>query len=175
MTKSFTPYPLSPYSGKKFGLVSTLVCIPLLIAAQWLSSDYYFSDRRATHLLLALINIGLVFIALSQEKQEDERVIAIRYASYRITFSIFVIILVAFDSVGIFGDSLIPDLGMITSALLVIYIIVFHAGLYSNAASFYSNNSGRDNFRAYRKQILLYLIPVTLLVLVGLGLVAIAL
>ena len=81
-----------------------------------------------------------------------------------------------FASVNVFGHVLVGlDAGLLACFLLTLYIVVFHLGLYSDAASFYANNSARDNFRSYRQQILLYLVPVTLLVLVGLGLIVFAL
>lgn len=175
MNKSFTPYPLASYSGKKVGLILALLCVSLLIAPLWLSSDAYFSSHRATSLIILIVDVGLAFIAFSQEEQDDERVRAIRNAAYRITLSVFVTFLISFAGISVFGQAPVAlDAGILLFVLLALNIAVFHVGLYSDAASFYANNSARDNFRAYRKQILLYLIPVTLLVLVGLGLVAFA-
>jgi hypothetical protein len=176
VAKTFTPYPLAAHSNKKVGLVLTLACLPFLVAAQWLDVSDFFSPGRATDLLILIIALGLSFIAFSKEKQDDERVIAIRYAAYRITLSIFSISLISFASVDVFGRVPVTlDAGVLACLLLALYIAVFHWGLYSDAASFYANNSARDNFRSYRRQILLYLVPVTLLVLVGLGLVMFAL
>ena len=176
MAKVFTPYPLVAHSNKKVGFILTLACLPFLIAAQSLDADAFFSPSRATDLLILIIALGLGFIAFSKEKQDDERVISIRYAAYRITLSIFSISLISFASVDVFGQvSVTLDAGVLVCLLLALYIVVFHWGLYSDAASFYANNSARDNFLSYRRQILLYLVPVTLLVLVGLGLMVFAL
>ena len=146
-----------------------IICLPSLVAAQWLSADTFFSSQHATSLLIAIAGVGLSFIVFSREKQEDERVIAIRYAAYRITLSIFSIFLISAAGSTVFGYPFTFDPGILAASLLTLYIVVFHIGLYSNAASFYANCSAGDNFSAYRKQILLYLIPVTLLVLVGFG------
>ncbi len=176
MAKTFTPYPLAAHSNKKVGFVLALACLPLLIGAQWFNADAFFSPSRTTDLLILLIALGLSFITFSKEKQDDERVITIRYAAYRITLSIFSISLISFASVDVFGQvSVALDAGILVCLLLALYIVVFHVGLYSDAPSFYANNSARDNFRSYRQQILLYLVPVTLLVLVGLGLMLVRL
>ncbi len=121
MSKIFTPYPLAAHSNKKVGLVLTLVCLPLLIAAQWLNAGAFLSPSRTTDLLVLIIALGLSFIAFSKEKQDDERVIAIRYAAYRISLSIFGILLISFASVGVFGHVPVAlDAGILVCLLLTL-------------------------------------------------------
>lgn len=150
--------------------------MPLLVAAQWLSEDSFFSSTRATDLLILIIAVGLNGVAFSRERQDDERVRAIRHSSYRITLSLIVISLVSFASVSIFGTAPVAlDAGMLVLFIVVTYLIVFYSGLYTDSAAFYADNSAGDNVRYYRKQILGYLVSITLLTLVCMVLVVIRL
>ncbi len=172
--KAFTPFPLVSHAYKKPGLLVALLCMPLLVAAQWLNETAFLSSTRVTNLLILIIALGLNAVAFSREKQDDERVKAIRYASYRITLSLIIIFLVSFASVSVFSTAPVAlDAGVLAFFFLVTYLIVFYAGLYSDMAAFYANNSATDNFHHYRRQILGYLVPITVLTLVCMVLVVV--
>lgn len=170
--ESFTLYPLSSHSVKKVSLVITLASLPLLIVSLWLDRTILFlTAGQVTELLVLITTVGLVGIAFSEEKVDDERVDKIRYTSYRVTLCLVLISLVSFASVDVAGT--VPftlDAGVLCLCILSLYITVFHIGLYSDTGTFYSNHTAGENFRHHRRLILLYLVPTTLLVLTGMGL-----
>lgn len=86
---------LLPYSCQKAGWVC-LIAVPLLFAAtlpvfntfEWIEQTY---SRFASSILYLLLFLGVFFIALSREKEEDEMIRELRVSSIAITFYIAIV------------------------------------------------------------------------------------
>lgn len=164
--KDFTPYPLNPSWGKKVGAIMTLAALTLLVFTKMnIELLPGLSQRHQLEIWGWLLAFGLIFIALSKEPIDDERVEKIRASSFRIAFTLIIILMASFAG----GSNLIEPGKVVFDPLLTIificaiYIIAFYIGLYTNTSLYFTDNDAGENYRKNRRFILWYVLTVTAL------------
>ncbi|MCD6010174.1 MAG: hypothetical protein K0Q79_36 [Flavipsychrobacter sp.] len=163
--KNLTLAPMSSYQTKIAGLIITLVALILLLVVKlhgpFMSLSKPAPDRQF-NLLFAATVFGMYMTAFSKEKNDDERVRAIRAKSLQIAFMILMttIIAIALNSMTskeeFQGDS--TALCAISAFGLGIYLIMFHIGLYFDPTWNYNDDTVFANIRKNKTFFVIYTI-----------------
>jgi nitrate reductase gamma subunit len=172
--KNLTLYPMSSYQTKIGGLIATAVALVLLAIVK-LHGPFLFLTKPAPEhqadLLLAATVAGMYMVAFSKEKNDDERVHAIRAKSMQSALMILIGSMVAMAITTATGKGQAPGETMIDSTFLSaicafglsIHLILFHVGLYFDPAWAYNDDTVIPNIKKNKKFFIIYTIAVVLL------------
>ena len=115
---------LLPSSFKIVGSVLAVLAVILIVCLKVSGAGVSLAVVRG---LIAAVLLGLLLLALSREKQEDEMVVRIRYVSIMHAFVVAVFIAIVVPLVGLLMNEPIQiDYQGIILGLLVIYIVEFY-------------------------------------------------
>jgi len=167
--KNLTLAPMSSYQTKIAGLIVTAVALVLLLIVQ-LHGPFLFLSKPAPEkqfkVLFAAAVFGMLMIAYSKEKNDDERVHVIRAKALQMAFMILTgsLIAMAMNSATGKDELAVGSLFLSTLAAfgLGIYLVVFHIGLYFDPPWAYNDDTVIPNIKKNKTFFIFYLIAIVL-------------
>jgi nitrate reductase gamma subunit len=172
--KNLTLAPMSSYQGKIAGLIITPIALILLLVVK-LHGPFLFLSKPAPaqqfNLLFAVVVLGMHMIAFSKEKNDDERVRAIRAKSLQMAFMVLMTSLIAIGLTSamsteeVTGDSNL--LCPMAAFGLGVYLVVFHIGLYFDPAWAYNDDTVVTNIKKNKTFFVFYAIAGVILLILA--------
>jgi hypothetical protein len=161
--KRLTLFPMASYPNKILGLVITTVGIISLAVFAIHGPIEYISHPaggRQFNLFLTILLFGMYLTAFSKEKNDDERVQAIRAKALQMAFGLLTGTMAAFSMASSLANvPMDADINVISCVAifgLAIYLAVFHIGLYFDPAWTYNDDTVLVNIRKNKKFFVIY-------------------
>ena len=161
--KNLTIFPMSSYAGKIAGLIITAASLLLLLAVRIHGSLPFLSGpiaHRQSHLFFTLIVAGLYLTAFSKEKDDDERVRAIRAKAMQSAFMLLTGIMIALTLVSLLvGENMFSEsvvVAVVCGSAMAVYLVLFHIGLYFDPSWSYNDDTVLPNLRKNKRFFILY-------------------
>lgn len=162
--KNLTIFPMSSYKGKISGLIIIGVCLLLMLVVKIHGPLPFLSNRiapdRQFELFFTVTVFGMYMTAFSKEKDDDERIQAIRAKAMQ---SAFMIMMGSLLSIVLFTLISRVELGMdgylvcqLCGFVLALYLILFHIGLYFDPAWSYNDDTVVTNFKKNKRFFIIY-------------------
>ena len=160
------------YRAKVVGMIVSAIGILAMIAEKiWTFSIFPKLNPDQHYLLFLWCSLfGFFTMAFSKEKQEDERTKMIRYRAMQTAFYILISIMMSFTLVATLLQKTlvldVTDFYILLTVALLMYLFLFHIGLYFDFFWEYEDKEAMENLRNIGRNkwsILIYLTISTLL------------
>jgi len=120
-------FPLLPSSFKWIGiLIAVLAIVAMLLVRYSGVEQMEFYKDMAKHVIL----IGLFLIVLTREKEEDERIVQLRYRAFAFSFVLMTITLLLIPFIIILFDSLMGNFPLEWENQSIFFIMTYYLSMY---------------------------------------------
>ena len=145
-------YPMGSYRNKIAGLIIILISLIMLLIViihgplSFLHNAHVHIHLHQFNFFLATLIFGMHMTAFSKEKQDDERVQAIRTKALQMALGLLTGTIAAFSLAISIASKSIDNIDLTTVSFiaaygLAVYLIVFHVGLYFEPSWTYNNDN----------------------------------
>jgi len=141
------------YRGKIGGVIGSAISLAAMVAERLHGFIIFKKFSVAQHYaIFEWLMLGSLFVIIySKEKHEDDRAKMIRAKSFQLAFMLQSAVLLSMALVGTIGKggmTLIPsDLFMFAAMGIVLYLLVFHIGLYFDFLWDYNDTGFWENLK----------------------------
>jgi hypothetical protein len=161
--RNLTIAPLGGHSTKIAGIIITAISLVLLLAVK-LHGPFTFlpkpaPDQQFDFLFIAFV-AGMHLMAFSKEKNDDERVHALRAKALQTAFMVMIGTIIAISMNTVVHKEQFSGIFLCAIAAfgLGIYLITFHIGLYFDPEVLYNDDTVVPNIRKNKRFFVIYTI-----------------
>jgi len=154
---------MSSYKGKISGLIIIGACLLLMLVVKIHGPLPFLSNRiapdRQFEFFFTITVFGMYITAFSKEKDDDERIQAIRAKAMQSAFMLGMGCMCAIGLTNLLGVPSLADSFILISLCgfaLGVYLVLFHIGLYFDPAWSYNDDTVVTNFKKNKRFFIIY-------------------
>ena len=162
------------HKWKKWGFIISALGLMAMLAERIYPFTFIkkFNAEQHYNIFQWFVLFGLVVVIYSKEKYDDERAKAIRLRAFQIAFALQQAVLLAMALTGSTTKEKMgieaPDLFVFAAIGIILYVLVFHVGLYFDFLWEYEDQNVWENLKNIKKNkwgIIVYLVLSAILLL----------